>query len=1287
MNRLVRTTGMAGIVACSAAGTWAATTSVDMLDLTSDQVIDVAAGDRYVICTLTGTDAHTLTKTGAGVLQIDYCDNSNATIVVSGGTLDALAPEPPAVAANAFFHVDASRSATITSAETSGTNLVSRWDDIRGDGHPYATNAGKNKPYLTRNYQNGRTVMDFGSFWGGNDDTATTWGAAMSWSTLTTGMKELFTVAMDTEDLKFKTPHWSKSVNAKRAGVWVGRSSHADNAGFIYRNARTAVEVGQDPSGAQNAPILNSGCPWASSAVVAIDGVTSGYTCNTPYPDGMHVLSLANTTTKAAHANNFASERGNSYGGIRMGETLVFETSLSVSERAEIENYLLRKWFTGRFTVAELRVGASAVLQMAQGGTVKAGLYVNEGLEFGAVSVEAERTSDLDLVLTADADVTVAEGETRTIRNLTGGAYTLTKKGLGTLVIEYCDSDVIGLKVEAGVLEVRRTNAPAVLGSAAFHVDASCPETYTTVLAGVGICVSRWNDVRGDGYPYASEVANNNCPFLNEHYANGRTVMDFGTLNNGTFTDGWGGVLNFSTTLNPVEIFMVAGDNEFAKGCVGGNGGNVIAARRYNTLFGNKTGTNPNIRGNGALGETSEIINPDAAFAKCGATCSLDGTMVNPKTTRLPDGLHVIGYWFTDADYLADPPAKSLIIDSFARERDFEKGGIRIAEYVIFTNALTVADRSLVLRYLNDRWEVPFRVAHLEVSAGATLSLPDAVCVRTVDYTCSGTETGTGYVKCSVHRLGSVNLRADAWIDVPEGEIHYLDNIGGSYGYSVVKTGAGRLVVLACDNAKARLVVKEGDVVVGDASGEDAVATFAAIDLADGTALDVAGNMDCRTGLLKNAGGTVTGDLQSDATADADEIVVLRGDVALDPLAAAPAFFHVDASATNTISISSSAPTNVICWCDVRGRKAKDGSDRPSDAGNFAWYGDLGETGVHLPNWGGDGFTQNGLPVMDFGEIVYSGEATSKPHKYFNWNEGSWNIRDFILVVGDNEKVKELGAKVGSISARNQAFLGHGSPAGGSIGYGAAMARGNRTQGTASPYVLSGANLGNSVTFACDGVPVSNPRNEILPDGMHVVSGSIAESAVMTSNAFFSAFARERNDVRGGQRLGEALIFTTRLTAAEREEYTRLLLTKWFGSNAVVRTYANIAVPSGASFALPNQALVVTADLSLAGTLAATSVTVVPDVINIPTPPGAVVKGTLTLPATGTFSLGDDWKTAHGGKYRLLGADNLSFADAGSLAGWTVTLPEGSRCRFADLFLDSDGIYVTLRNGLTVIFR
>ena len=89
--------------------------------------------------------------------------------------------------------------------------------------------------------------------------------------------------------------------------------------------------------------------------------------------------------------------------------------------------------------------------------------------------------ASVPLSLDSDMTVDVPSGDTVMYSTLSGGAYTLTKTGGGTLVFETISNAAAKVVVSAGALDVRTAvpPKPAALANAWLHLDATDLSTMT----------------------------------------------------------------------------------------------------------------------------------------------------------------------------------------------------------------------------------------------------------------------------------------------------------------------------------------------------------------------------------------------------------------------------------------------------------------------------------------------------------------------------------------------------------------------------------------------------------------------------------------------------------------------------------------------------------------------------------------------------------------------------------------------------------------------------------------
>ena len=786
------------------------------------------------------------------------------------------------------------------------------------------------------------------------------------------------------------------------------------------------------------------------------------------------------------------------------------------------------------------------------------------------------------LDLSADQTLDLADGLVTVVSNLTGGAHTLTVQGTGRLVVYRFSNPDARLVVGTGVTLEARCAVPAVCSKAFFHVDACAVDTLTFSPKNGTNLVSKWADVRGAGYPYASNVSgvpHANMPFITSCHYNGRDVMDFGSIWQSNNLQGWGGMLEWSSSASgvarPIEVFMAAGDTPDAKAGVDGDGG----SHRNNTLFGCSTSVATGVRGNGTSGGTSQLLlsgAPLASHAKMSFT--VDGEARTATSYQLPDGMHVISCYATDAGYIDGTGTITANINFFARERSNIYGGLRIGEYIVFTNLLSAAERADVNDYFTAKWRTQQSVASLTLAAGSTVVLPDGMnLLATENYEDDGaTITGPGRLTPtgSVH-IPEWTLNGDETIDVPAGATCTIDVLKGSGGL-LTKSGGGSLVISLVKSANARFAVTEGALTIPPMAAPTCDAIFA------------------------------------------------------------DAYFHVDASAASSFVTTVENGTNFVsCWNDVRGSGhpyATKPNNKPSP-----WIGSDETTGKPVVDFG---TTKNNSTRTDgYGATLTWSESVTRPMDIFIVERHNADMRQIII------DAAEAGYS-GLVYYRNQALLGYassgsagflpGEPALGHdsvaiIGYGSPL----RSTADVRCRVDAGVEMSNA-----------EARQYYPGYDQHVYGFYPTKNDYITgtSEIKFNAFASERGNVLGGQTLAEVVIFTNLLTAAQRDAVNTYLTLKWKPSVFEDLTQADVAVVNGATWDISWKNLIVTNSLTLGGTVNVKSLSA-PATITLTEPSvvGGVLalpEGGVTI----TFA-GDYWKDRNRSEpIKVLGVTSISGA-------------------------------------------
>ena len=394
------------------------------LNVTADTTLEVHAGVTNEIYVLKG-GAHTLTKTGPGVLKIVQVETTDLTLDIQCGEVLFDDPSVPGnIFLDAALWLDADNEATRMTETETGRTLVTRWNDVNG-GAIYAT-AGTVAPYLTND--NGRTYVDFGTL---RTSSGEGYGGRMTLSAALTGFREVLAVVRPSDD-----------VYALSSGgiAPVGSSS-----------SWTAFMPGSNTSG-NWPPIINvyQGVTKQLRDGIYVDGV-KGSTAGDGqrWLSGVHVYDFrldepenVELASDEAEVNAVGNERRNAYGGFRLGELVVYPAQLNAAERTRRQLTLMAKW-----------LGAAGCTQRVESISVAAGAavsmpYVNVEVDgvlalAGAFEAQSVKASVIAPLSTSAA---------------VAGILDLTEPGVVRI-----DQSLYGDAINEGY--VRIVAAPSVVGS------------------------------------------------------------------------------------------------------------------------------------------------------------------------------------------------------------------------------------------------------------------------------------------------------------------------------------------------------------------------------------------------------------------------------------------------------------------------------------------------------------------------------------------------------------------------------------------------------------------------------------------------------------------------------------------------------------------------------------------------------------------------------------------------------------------------------------------------------
>ena len=448
------------------------------------------------------------------------------------------------------------------------------------------------------------------------------------------------------------------------------------------------------------------------------------------------------------------------------------------------------------------------------------------------------------------------------------------------------------------------------------------------------------------------------------------------------------------------------------------------------------------------------------------------------------------------------------------------------------------------------------------------------------------------------------------------------------------------------------LYVRQG----GTLNAESMVATNASV-LVD-TAQPVRVGWLQTAGVTKSGGGTMEVGVLS---RDVRRISVTNGTLRFSGSGGCGSWFHVDACVTQSLVTALQNGTNFISrWYDARTNGVDAGSTaldrRPS----------LQTNGV------------NGLPYVDFRQ--YSINDGNGVAPFLDWNTACTNLRTAFIVFSDSPG-ETMSFILGDIN--NYHFH-------------------RELSGTGKLFDTSHAhaNLRNGV-IRVDQAAAS--ATTVLTPGFHVIT--LAPTGPVTAGTF----ARDRTGRKGGQRLGEVLVYDEPLPVSVRETVTAQLLGKWKGIYTP-RVLESVSVAGGGSIRCPYDALVVDA-LEGEGVIEAARVQV--SAVSIGGPANGIgtlaVTGDLVLTNGATVAVDCDGVSCDrldvsgtltlggGGVVQLTcGAQNLNgktftlftfgaVANPENLAAWQVT---GEICKryVVTLSIESGSIRMTFKGKGSVLF-
>ena len=333
----------------------------------------------------------------------------------------------------------------------------------------------------------------------------------------------------------------------------------------------------------------------------------------------------------------------------------------------------------------------------------------------------------------------------------------------------------------------------------------------------------------------------------------------------------------------------------------------------------------------------------------------------------------------------------------------------------------------------------------------------------------------------------------------------------------------------------------------------DAVET---IDVAAGSETVIERLKGERGTIVKTGGGTLRILMMHNSKVRFD---VQGGKVFFDrqmPRVCADAFLHVDASRPDTLELDEQNGTNfVVRWNDVRGN----GMFATNCLAGPAWRTNPENRRAYISD-----VTQNGLPVVDFGPILYEGHAEGYGATMI-WSETCTNAYEVYEVITDTPDTEECGRYTSYISSsldRAGNYRGNkGSNQEGNIFH-----DNGSTYGWALGCVYHNGRLTSSNSEGMSGKwKVNDDGLSLLGFTTCIENPKDKEGKYINYSGRINSFARDYDNTFGGQRLAEYLVFTNRLDEADRTSLQEYLNRKWRGGEFPPYTVSSLNVAPGAS--------------------------------------------------------------------------------------------------------------------------
>ena len=379
--------------------------------------------------------------------------------------------------------------------------------------------------------------------------------------------------------------------------------------------------------------------------------------------------------------------------------------------------------------------------------------------------------AELSLATDTNAVVDVEAGCTTVVSKVSGNRGTITKTGDGVLEVRLMRNTKVRFDVQGGKLRFAR-QVPRICDDAFFHVDSSRADTLELEEEHGTNFVVRWHDVRGNGN-YATNSPwtttwrpdpENRRAFISSVTQNGLPVVDFGSMLFNGLTNEVGEIQGYGATMTwnqacPAarEVYEVISDTpDVAE--IGGNYPQFVGSVYGVSLISSTDSNAGNYRSYlKANGYPNIFHDTSVNYGWMNGDIYIDGAKQDPNSQGKagkyapPAGFNILGFTARTNDNY------SVSVNAFARRYTAACGGQRIGEYLVYTNHLSTAERTILQNYLKEKWKgakTSYVIASLTVADGASVEFAPDVSIKVANIS-DGSDVAVGNGSMLVNPLNN----------------------------------------------------------------------------------------------------------------------------------------------------------------------------------------------------------------------------------------------------------------------------------------------------------------------------------------------------------------------------------------------------------------------------------------------------------------------------------------------------------------------------------------------------